>query len=226
MRGEKLRIAVGADIGPQTTRDGKLSFYFAVPRDYDFQINGAIDVTSLEDLRLFKRFARIDYKRYREGLKTILSDSSWPALSLEEKQAIAIAHIPTREQMDEVFSLDDQDEYAMEFHTDSCDCRLERMRKAEAFVANRLEPLQIATVIATVNSSQLRHNYINFGREGTVEDYGMTGLFDYVLARAGTVYETDGIKAQTWTVRNNGDYLDCSAFADAIYEILTTGERT
>jgi hypothetical protein len=60
------------------------------------------------------------------------------------------------------------------------------------------------------------------GIEGTIEDGGIVGLFDYILARAGTPYETTGLAVQSYPVID-GSGMTLQQVADEIYEIGKNG---
>ena len=60
------------------------------------------------------------------------------------------------------------------------------------------------------------------GIEGTIEDNGIVGLFDYILARSGTPYETTGLAVQSYPVID-GSGMTLQQVADEIYEIGKNG---
>ena len=63
-----MKIAVLNSNGIQSTRQGKMQYYYVVDDNYDFSGNAATDVTSVENMSLFSSIFRVDYEDYRDYL--------------------------------------------------------------------------------------------------------------------------------------------------------------
>ena len=78
-------------------------------------------------------------------------------------------------------------------------------------------------LVASLRGLNLAGSYITEGIEGTVEenDPEAFGLFDYILSRAGTPFDSGkGLSSQTFSV--NG-FANMSSFANYVFDILDKG---
>ena len=128
-----------------------------------------------------------------------------------------------------VHSFSEQITNGIFFHTNSVASRQSRYTAAVVEVYTRLASTDADEVIddlweifTKVNGKQysrsLAENYIQCGREGTVEG-NPDGLFDYVLARANTAFSSSGLKAKLITP----NYGTLDELCDRIIDILKNG---
>lgn len=200
-------IAVKIEDGVQETQDGKLSKYFLVARDFDFEEAEAEAVTSVPDLILFWQIGRLDYKNFRDSLGYYVATIGFAQLDLEH-QRIASAHfVVVASDRDTVHSIEDQVINGIVYHEQSMACRKIRLARAESEIFNRLERGNVSKIIDEVlDSENIHFKYQNMGREGVVSGDVNQGLFDYLNATANTRYAVGGagplgLRAKDWQPR-------------------------
>ena len=175
----------------------------------------------------------VDYKKARAALGTELTiRGGFSNLSTLEKKIASRWFLCVKSDRDTVHTFDEQVTNGYFWHINARISRNNRLDVAIIEVYNRLDSADADNVIddlweifLKINGKQytrsLAMNYINFGREGTVEG-NPEGLFDYILARVGTSFELTGLKAKAITpIHGTLDEL-----CDKIIDILKNGNYT
>jgi hypothetical protein len=193
-----MKIAVLNVNGVQTDHDGKLRFYFLVADTYNFGANSATDVTNVENLLMFNRYNRFDYKMFRSSLATYVAAVGFANLSVADKTIASSHFVVSKADRDTVHTLTEQIVNGRQFHSLSVECRERRLFAAESELYNQLSKANADIVITDVVSGDLRESYLKYGREGTIEGDPL-GIFDYIEARAGTLYAATGLAAKGYT---------------------------
>lgn len=159
----------------------------------------------------------IDYKKYRKWLMEYAATVGFSSLPFEEQVEVAKNFACSVADIDSVLSFPEKVSSGGNFHANSQEARRARWRRVEVVLYNYLGTADKNTVINDISGEGLSliENYKERGREGT-ESGDPTGVFDYLNATAGTVYETVGLRAKSITP--NG--LTVDALADLCLEIL------
>lgn len=189
-----MKIAVTISEGPQSTIEGMRQHYRDVDYDHDFAGSGDVDVTDCETLEFMYNEDRADYQRYRRGLKLWVADiGGFDLLTTEQKEHVATEHAVSRVDRDKVHTVDEQIITGRIFHEKAIASRQDRIRRAEAECANRLDEAHLTTCISYFVNFSIDYNFVHFGLEGVLEgnDSG-NGLFDWIEARAGTLFDPTG----------------------------------
>jgi hypothetical protein len=134
---------------------------------------------------------RVDYAIY------IASQGGFLSLVESEKIIAACNFLVGLSDRLSVLSLDDQLIYGLKFHKASVEARDSRVKSSMIYIYNKLSQSDIQSMFQNPIDSMITR-YINFGIEGTLEG-NVDGLFDYLEARTGTLYETTGLSAQNYT---------------------------
>lgn len=173
-----MKIAVKNSDGIKTSIDDKLQFYYETDDFYDFGLNNALNVTTVDNAQLFFNHKRIDYKKYRKILQDIAS-TNYEMLNADEQYVICI-HKATDELI--VFDkLGSQSSYYMNlFNQNSIECRYNRFSYAKAVILSNISYQNRFGVLGFLNSTKLVENYIEHGIAGTNDGDPIAGLLDYV----------------------------------------------
>lgn len=99
----------------------------------------------------------------------------------------------------------------------SKECRHNRMEAAKVFIFECI--IEAKQLLVDVNSS-LVPNYYE-GIEGTLEDEGVEGLFDFLESRVGTSYENNGLAETGYTLIGSRQWTDV---VDGVMDILKYGD--
>lgn len=185
-----------------------------------------------------------DYKVARTQMYIEMTTKGGFSLLTPSEQEIASRwFIVSDTDRDTVHSLDQQDSFGVIHHARSVKAREKRYTHALVTCFNRLniddaksierELKQIPTgtlvkkgvddrLTEKVEISNMVDSYINAGIEGTLEDNGRVGLFDYVLSRATTPFATTGLSVKTFTVKG---MTGCAELATKVHDILANGNN-
>ena len=107
-----MKIAVLNSNGVQSTRKGKIQYYYAVDDGYNFGGNSATDVTNIEDLKLFHDLLRLNYNEYRDSLVSFVEGVTFSSLSNNEKKILAKNFAVDKSDRDSVLSTEEQEDFA------------------------------------------------------------------------------------------------------------------
>jgi hypothetical protein len=122
--------------------------------------------------------------------------SGFENLPLLEKKMVSRWFVVDANTRNLVYSLDEQVEHSKVFHLNSIAARTKRAQIVSIELYNRLKKEEINDIIN--DASALMYNYVNFGKEGTLEGDG-EGFFDYICARSGTSYASNGLASKNYT---------------------------
>lgn len=181
-----------------------------------------VDETSIVEVNNNAIYVGNDYKDTRRVLKQLIEDkagsdfSSWMLLSQEERSISCHWGISPVDKIQAMFP-DTYNEILINWDNLSTDCRKRRWDLLKNYLFNGLD--EAKEVISDIEKDGLRHSYIQ-GIEGSLEDAGIEGLFDYVEARVGTTYESTGLAASGYSPNNGQNITD---FSNSCMNILTTG---
>ncbi len=168
-----------------------------------------------------KEYTNCDYKFIRNQIKIRYNTTGFANLNLDEKIIVSKLCIATVEERNMVLTTEQQVDLGQLFNQSATESRMLRASKAIQEMQQRLkraDALQIVTDVT--DGKQLFNNYINFGLEGTLEeDYG-SYLFDYILSRPGSDYETTGVRKYNFDIIGFNNMTD---FSEYIIQILKTG---
>ena len=89
------------------------------------------------------------------------------------------------------------------------------------YLFNKIGTANSLIVLNTADADNLIIKWIG-GIEGTLEDGGIVGLWDYILSRVGTPYEFTGLSVQNYPIVD-GSGMTMQQVADAIYAIGAGG---
>lgn len=188
-----LRIAVSDSLGAQGPIDDQVNNYYLVESGYDFAGNSAVEVTNLQTIRDFYTLNILDYKQYREGLKSVFADTSgFNSQGTWEKELYAENMISTPAEALTVYSIDEMTVFGDMFHERSVNVRSWRMRRAESVFYARLGTSQAGPIIGDLLTYALKSKYIDYGIESKAID-GSDGIYDYLQATEGTIFESGGL---------------------------------
>uniref|UniRef100_A0A6C0CL51 Uncharacterized protein n=1 Tax=viral metagenome TaxID=1070528 RepID=A0A6C0CL51_9ZZZZ len=107
-------------------------------------------------------------------------------------------------------------------HHYSIKARNRRQKMAFTYCYAHLQLLEGFAIIDYISTqTNLLNNYVQFGVEGTVENSGIVGIYDYILERDGTIYaNSNGISLYITDTQSG---LDNETFINNVYTILSTG---
>lgn len=159
-----------------------------------------------------------DYKFVRARIRKAVEDNGWENLSHQEKTIAARWFVVDVEQRSEVYPLDQQVEFGMQYHNNSINARAARYKAAAAEVYNRLSRLQQIVIVGDVESAALPKLYVQYGIEGTNEG-DVPGLFDYLEARNHTAYSGIGLAAKPFEPSG----ITMPQLVDKVMGILSSG---
>lgn len=170
-----------------------------VDDSFDFESNNCTEITTFNNVKIFKELFIIDYKKWRAWLQQYQLSTGFDNLPSNEKLIIAQNFACNNT---DIFSqlplLSDREKYGNVFHIFSVNCRRQRMNKCVSVIYNRLQISDANEIINDVKANSLYDNYIDFGREGTLEG-DPEGIFDYIESRVGTSYEDTGLASKSFT---------------------------
>lgn len=146
-----MKIAVKNSDGIQSTKGGKLQFYYLVDDAYDFTANQATDITTIDNLFFFFSYLRIDYIRLRDCLKQYFIPV-WDSLSPADKKTLVRYYIYpttfTQADIDALFTAQEQKnnwETLAKISRDARANRWEVARQKISFYLTEIEGLQLYT---------------------------------------------------------------------------------
>ena len=172
---------------------------------------------------------------------------NWDKLSAAEKEVAAryfcvpptgVAAAPLR---DEIYTTAEQIVYGLAHHQKSVESRILRVRMALSELYNRLDiddareveeelnqipkgsnvPLDVGdNTTAQVKVKTMVESYVDRGIEGSVEDNGVVGLFDYTLSRAGTPFSATGLSSKAYAVIG---MTDAAELGTRCHDVLANG---
>ena len=135
-----------------------------------------------------------DFKQARCVLKIFYTEQGpWSKFTTGQKIVFAKYFVCTTFEALTVLTGDELTMYGYFFHQESIRSREKRIKMIVTYVLANIGPKHAAqNVVKTMEAQQLITNYISIGNEGTLEDNGLEGLYDWVESRAGTSYESSG----------------------------------
>lgn len=170
------------------------------------------------------------------------NQTNWDKLTANEKDLASRYFFVPEPLRVQVHTMDQQIEFGIVFNEEATKSRVARFdrAKSEAYcrldfgdaceVIDELQQVTKNTVIELdvddklINKAivkTLRDSYRECGVEGTVEDQGLVGLFDYLLSRADTPFAGLGLSSKAYTVVG---MTDCAELADKLHDILSKGK--
>lgn len=136
-----------------------------------------------------------DYKKLRHNLIVKVTTIGFANLCDRGKIIASANFAVSRADRDTVHTLEEQIENGLIFHINSVEARERRRRHMMMEFYNRLQPAQVAEIIAI--GYPLSNTYVDTGIEGT-ESGDPEGMYDYLEATVGTTWENTGLAAQDW----------------------------
>jgi len=167
---------------------------------------------------------------------------NWSKLDAAEQEIAARYFLVPEGFRATVYTMDEQIELGAAFHANACAARdqrfvramaelycrlsLEHARETEADLQEILKGTELPTdqdhkLTQKAHTKALGSSYRSNGIEGSIEDNGTIGLFDYLLSRTGTPFEGNGFASKAWPVIG---MASCAELADHLYAILYRGE--
>ena len=193
-----------------------------VPADYT-------DITSVAniDKHGFAMDDSFDYKRVRDIMKLYVESVGFGTLNDTEKKIAASHKIGTLAERVAAYN-DNYTELDMAgeiYHTKVLEVRRNRITAAKSKIHNRLGGVMVGPYTAPeILLSEITEDvilmYENEGLGGVIDGDNSPGLMDYINETAGTPYVGVGLRSKTWIPYG---YVDCSAMADKLLEILQDG---
>ena len=159
-----------------------------------------------------------DYKYIRSQMSTVVNASGWNNMNTTEKVVACQWFVVDQEKRSQIYTIEQQVQLGMKFHTESIKARQQRFLFASMEVYNRLDKTDADKIIMDIESDSLSTKYINFGHEG-INCGDPESLFDYVLATSGTSYENTGIAKQDI----NPSGMTKTQFIDKLIDIVASG---
>lgn len=161
-----------------------------------------------------------DYKAARVAVYiAMMMKGGFNNLSEAEKIIASKWFVVGRTERNSVHTVDQQIENGLNYHQNSTRSRNARFDKCITEVYNRLDDDQIKEVMIAMDYNKTVDAYIKLGIEGTQEG-NPEGLYDYILARAGTQWESTGLSVQAYTPVG---MADCQELANRLMDILVNG---
>jgi len=157
--------------------------------------SGYVDVNKIESWNRYGQLSGKDYKYVREKIKNLAANNGWNNLTLNQKTIAANWFAVNQSKRSEIYTIEEQVQLGLNFHLSSIAARELRFRKASMEVYNRLPKTEVDVIVQDIKNDNLAENYIQYGVEGT-NSGDPAGLFDYVNATLGTIYQLTGIAAQ------------------------------
>ncbi len=173
-----------------------------------------VDVSSIENWKKYGRRTSKDYKFVRNEIKLLANAEGWSNLNASEKDIAAKLFLVNQSKRTELYTIKEQIKQGFRFHGRSIKVRDQRWSYAEMELLNRLGKTNWRTVWDDLNENNLVSQYVNNGLEGTVEG-DPVGLFDYLDARVGTVYEANGLRGK--------GFPNIDQITDMIIDIVKNG---
>lgn len=168
-----------------------------------------------------------DFKQARTCMKQcVVGQQGFENLSLEEKVIAARWHIVNREQMDSVLTFNERLNASEFFNKMSIKSRENRLGACMLLGRNILQYNDANEILNDILQYDFINSYVTIGREGS-QEYNPEGypdpdaVMDYLLARTGTIYETNGLLTKTHIIPTNGMTLEM--FVNMLVDILMNG---
>ena len=158
-----------------------------------------------------------DYKFVRAMIYTEMED--YDSLTDAEKDIVCSYVLVDLDTMKA--QLGDKYEHSLsEWDRKSKICRVNRYEKAKTYLYQALELADAKSILVELTTGQDLATRYAGGIEGTLEDEGAEGLFDYIESRSGTSYENTGLSSKSFTPK---DGLTMEAVSSVVMNILNTG---
>lgn len=160
-----------------------------------------------------------DYKAARAAMIASVASIGFSNLSLRDKKIASKWFAVTKADRDTVHTLEEQIAYGKDFHLSSVKARRARLTAVKMEIYNRLTYSQVNDIMVASNFEVTGTNYVELGREGT-EEGNAEGLFDYIEARLGTLWELTGLKVQAYIPLG---MANCTELSTRLMDILKNG---
>lgn len=184
---------------------------------------GYVNATTIANVVRYGHRAGRDYIFIRDQVRAILMRLGYAGISTEEKEMCCrLLLLPASLRLIHYPSIETQF-----FHVTKLNGALKIARQARMDYVTAELRLCLATadydvVMSDVMGSgaNIAITYLFFGRLGSLENSGETGILDYVLARAGTPYEASGFRLKPFvpTIK----YASMDEFAASVVNTLAT----
>jgi hypothetical protein len=152
-------------------------------------------------------------------------DVNWGNLSSDEQKIVCqycTSKVPPNRYGETYPDSETRQEVSQSFDSNNRDVRGGvRYSFMRTYLFNKIGTLNSLETLNTADNDSLIIKWIG-GIEGTVEDNGIVGLYDFILSRVGTPYELTGLSVQTYPIID-GSGMTIQEVADAIYEIGKVG---
>jgi hypothetical protein len=208
-------MKLASKVGVKESLDDRIKHYYVVPSTYDFAGNGAVDVSSLQNIWDFKHHnPSVDYKMFRDLLKVQVASEGFSNIGPFWQKVAATHFCVSSEDIDSVLTTEERLAAGEEFHRQSIAARSARFQKASTLVYNSLSKADAQEIVYEITQFNLAYNYIQFGIEGT-EQGDIDGLFDYLNSTG--VFSGMGLRDKRFSTTNG---LTLAQLADKCLNIL------
>lgn len=156
------------------------------------------DISSIENWEKWGPDTGKDFKFYRREIKLLYEETTWEALTTEEKKVLSRMFIVEKTKRDEVYTTEEQMYYSRIFHKNSTESRQVRYSLVASMLFNNLSKTDCFSVMDDIEENHLMVNYIHYGLEG-VDKGDPEGIYDYINSTTGTSYASAGFNEKNIT---------------------------
>lgn len=163
--------------------------------DAQWNIYNNLSLSTIESIYLNRNDTTLykDFRRARKLIQNEYNTIGFSSLTEMEQKICARLFVANKAERDTVYSPPEQQEHSVDFHTNSGEARQSRYNTVFIFLYNNLPITESLQLVADPNIAPLLDAYLFKGLEGTLEDYGRLGIFDFILSRVGTIFENNGL---------------------------------
>jgi hypothetical protein len=190
-------------------------------------LNGYTDVTSITNWHKFGNLTKRDYRFVRERMRELADDktdgyTNMAALSNQELIALSQRLLLDPQECMNVLGMAEFEFYKRDWVSKSKACRYNRWEEAKSAVLFNYIGLDDAKqIVVELDTLSLISMYYS-GIEGIDQD-GIEGIFDYILATDGSTFENTGLaKSTIQTAKPIAEICDdiIGILLDGNYEII------
>lgn len=219
IREENLSIILE---GKELEKDYALFYLSGITSKYQPMSIGEID--SIEKWYKYGSLLDYDYKYIRSRVIEICINKTNNYTELENlsqsERDIMINLVAAPIEIIEQISGELFERIVEEWDKNSSSSRSKRWSKAKMYVFRKLSQQDAKSVLVEVTmNGDLVTRYLG-GIEGTEEDNGEEGIFDYILAKEGTSFEGNGLKSKNFVPKENGTTIEdvCTGIINILKE--------